>query len=122
MHLEGTQGELVVGRHENDRGHGLSIDLFQHTEAVQLRHLHVQENQIGFVPSDGGERISPVSAFAEDIDIRLLVEQLANPLSRQRFVVDNQRPNFSIHLCKRSLGIRGDNGLFARPFLTLSIR
>ena len=97
MHLEGAQGELIVGRHENDGGHGPSVELFQHIEAVQLRHLHVQENQVGFVSADGGERVAPVGALAKDFDVRLLVQQLSDPFPRQRFVVHNQRSDFRRH-------------------------
>ena len=97
MHFEGAQGELVVGRHENDGGHCPAVELFQHTEAVQLRHLHVKENQVGFVSADGGGRVAPVGTLAEDLDVRLLAQQLANPFPRQRFVVHNQRSDFRRH-------------------------
>jgi len=43
---------------------------------------------------DMGDRVAPVGAFADDFDVRLLVQQLANPFPRQRFVVHNQRSDF----------------------------
>ena len=46
MRLEGAQGELVVGGHEDHHGHTTDADRLQHVEAVDLGHLNVQEEQI----------------------------------------------------------------------------
>jgi hypothetical protein len=46
MRLEGAQGELVVGGHEDHRGHTADANRLQHVEAVDLGHLNVQEEQI----------------------------------------------------------------------------
>ena len=44
MRVEGAHRVLVVGGDENDGGTGL--DQLQHFEAVELRHLDVEEEQV----------------------------------------------------------------------------
>ena len=74
VHLEGAQGELDVGRHENDGGHGRAVEPFQHAEAVQFRHLHVEKDQIGFLSADRGHCLAAVGALASDFDVGFLLQ------------------------------------------------
>ena len=46
-HLERLNGVLIVCGYENDDRATLGIELLQNSEPVQLRHLHVQEHQVG---------------------------------------------------------------------------
>ncbi len=90
MHLEGPQRVLVVGGDEDHHRQGGRVQLLQHLEAVQLRHLHVEEDQIGGVPADRLDRLPAVGALAADLDVLEAVEQRAHAFSSQRLVVHDQ--------------------------------
>ena len=78
---------LIVGGDEDDERHALAADRFDHLEAVHLRHLHVEEHQIGFVIHDGGDSFLAVAALRDDLDILLVGQQPGQPLARERFIV-----------------------------------
>src|SRR5579872_5847340 len=94
MHFKGAQCKLIIGGHENHHGHRLRSDGVQHAEAVQLRHLHVQKDKFGRRLFDSSNRPGAISALADDLYCGLVAKQLAQPVARQRLVVDNQRANF----------------------------
>ena len=90
--LEGFHRVLIVGRCEN---HGdVAFDQFEHVEAGQLRHLHIEKNQIGFVFGDGFHGLEAVGAFREHLNLRMRLKQFAQHLAGQLFVVDDQRADF----------------------------
>ena len=89
--LECVERVLVVRRHEHRRGQLVRLQGRQHLEAIQLRHLHVEKQQVGAIRPDTIGGLGTVAALAHDDDVRLRVEQLANPGARDRLVVDDQR-------------------------------
>ena len=94
VHLEGAQCKPVVGGHKHDDGNRSGFELLEHPESVQLGHLHVQKNQVGPLLSDGGHRLASVRALANDLQVGLLLKQLADSFPRQGFVVNNQHLDF----------------------------
>src|SRR5204863_6732057 len=52
-HLEGAKRVLIVRRYEDDQRHLLGADGLNHLEAVHLRHLDVEEHEVGRQLDDG---------------------------------------------------------------------
>ena len=64
--VEGAHGVLVIrGEEDDDRGF-FGGDVGQHAEAVFARHLHVEEEQVGALFFDGGDRFKAVITLASD--------------------------------------------------------
>ena len=91
--LEGLEGVLVVGGHEDHRRHLLGADLLDHAEAVAGRHLHVEEHQIGLLVLDRVDRLLAVGALADQLDVLFLLQQADDALARHRLVVHDHRPD-----------------------------
>src|SRR5258705_523566 len=68
--LERGNRVIIESRDENDGRHLVGADLGNHIEAIELRHLHVEEYQIGLVHADGGNGLESVLTFANDFDVR----------------------------------------------------
>ena len=90
VHLERTQGILVVGGHEDDdrdllRRHGL-----QQRQTVELRHLHVEEDDVRGELANHVERGRPVAALAGNDHLGQRPQEPAEPPPRHRFVVHDQ--------------------------------
>ena len=68
VRVERPHRVLIVGRHENHRDRW--VDQFQHLEAIQLRHLHVQEHQVRLVLRDRLHRLESVGAFGDRLPRR----------------------------------------------------
>src|SRR6185503_9216808 len=88
---ERAQCVLLVGRQEDHGRHLVRADLGDHAEAVQARHLDVEEHEIGLELSDCADGARPVAAAADDLDVALLRERQRDSLARERLVVDDQR-------------------------------
>ena len=92
MNFKGAQREFIVrGDKHDDRPR---TNGFRHAEAVQLRHLHVQKNQVGRVVLNHGHRRASVGTVADDFNFRFQLQQLAQAVARKRFVIHDQRANF----------------------------
>jgi hypothetical protein len=87
LRLEGAQGELVVGGDEDHYGHTAGADRPEHVEAVDLRHLDVQEEQVRRRLLDHPDRFPAVRALGDDLHVPGLREQAADAPARQRLVV-----------------------------------
>src|ERR1017187_8300159 len=70
LRVERPDGVLVVSGREN---HGRPrLDQLQHFEAVELGHLHVQEQKVGRRLGDGLHGIEAVGALGRNLDFRML--------------------------------------------------
>lgn len=97
--LEGLEGVFVVGRDEDHVGHDGLVDHVQQLEAVDHRHLDVQEDHVGAFAVDCLEGVDGVGAGGGHVDLAGLPQQGLHLLSRVRLVVDDQRPyHFSTRL------------------------
>jgi hypothetical protein len=92
MDLERFDRVLVIGGDEDDRD--LAPEQLQHVKAVQLRHLNVEEDQIRLLLRDRFHRLETVAALCDDVDVRVRCEQLAQQHPRQRFIVNNDHPQW----------------------------
>jgi hypothetical protein len=88
--LERAHRELVVrGAEDHRRG---AADQVDDLEAVELRHLHVEEHEIGRQLGDRLHRLEAVGALGDDFDAGHVRQVLAQHLARERLVVDDDRP------------------------------
>ena len=61
----------------------------EHLEAVELRHLDVEEHQVGRELGHRLDGVEAVAAFGHNRDARMRAEKLAHDRARQRLVVDD---------------------------------
>ena len=88
--LERANRELVVGREEHDRRHALRRPPPDHLEAVDLRHLDVEEDHVGLQRVERREHLAAVAAFADDGEVGKRGEQLPHAAARRRLVVGDE--------------------------------
>jgi len=92
-HLEGAKGVAVERGDEDDRRRSGALQRAEDTEPVEARHLDVEEDQIGTRAPDRLYRLKPVLALRHDFDVLIVAKLLANPLPRQRLVIDDDGPD-----------------------------
>jgi hypothetical protein len=91
VHHERAQGVLVVrGAEDHDRRPRLTGDQLQHLEAIELRHLHVEEHQVGPLLGDRLHRLEAVRGLPDHLDALVGAEVLAQQRARRGFVVHEQ--------------------------------
>jgi hypothetical protein len=90
VHGEGLQGVAIVGGDEDGRGHAVRADLADDVEPVAVRHLHVQEGDVGGLPAQHLRRRAAGGALADDHDVRFLRGQGAQALAGQGLVVGDE--------------------------------
>src|ERR1700761_3709981 len=84
-------------RDENYRRNAFRTSCTQHTKAIHLRHLNVEEQQIGCKLFKSDQCVSPVSALTDDFHVLVRRKQLADTAPGQWFIVGNQEANL-VHL------------------------
>src|SRR5207253_10444766 len=104
----------MSGDKDDDRR---AIEQRQHFEAIELRHLDVEEENVGIALRHLADGLESVGALGDDLEVFFRSEIFAKDIASERFVVDNQGPNHvgsSISTEKRPFAssVRSD----ARPF------
>jgi hypothetical protein len=94
VYFKRFEREFIVCGNENNERHIFRADDFDDFKAADFRHLNVEKNQVGREISDGVDSLAPVRAFAYNLDFRVFAEMSSDKISRQRYVVDYQCPNF----------------------------
>src|SRR5579872_1226959 len=94
MHIEGADGIFIVGSNEYDGP--IRANQLEHFEAVQLRHLNIEEEKIGFEFANHLHRIESVGALRNDFNFTVRRKELSNHLTREFFVVDNHSANLLV--------------------------
>ena len=92
MHFERAQRVLVVRGDEDDRRHGVRADALEHVEAVHLRHLDVEEEDVRPLARDHRRRVD-AAALAGDGQLAVALDEHAHDLPRERLVVDDRPPS-----------------------------
>ena len=105
VHFKRLQRVLIVSGHKNNQRHRPADDRCADFQTAKPRHLHIEKHQVRTLFLNGSDRLSSVGAFADDIEIALEFEQLANPRARRRFVVHDEGAN--LHLSVRMIRRRG---------------
>ena len=91
VHLERTDGIAVVGSDEDDGD--VAADELEHVEPVELRHLDVEHQQVGFQLGRRLHRLESVRALRDYFDVGMLGQPLAKNAARERLVIDNDDPD-----------------------------
>ena len=87
MLLERLQRVAIERGHEDHHRHRAGLEAAQHLEAVDLGHLHVEEQDVGPLAADRVDRLGAVAALGDDGEISSPREQQPQRLPRQRLVV-----------------------------------
>ena len=93
--LKGPHRKRFVRGHEHHRRHPRHPAFAQDIEAVEPRHLHVEEHQIRLERVKRPQRLPPVPRLAHDHDVRVSAEQLPDAAAGQRFIVHDQGADVS---------------------------
>src|ERR1700751_2229021 len=92
MNFEGSNRVIVVRGDEYDGGAG--ADQLENFKTVELGHLNIQENEIGFQFGDGLDGFEAVGAFRGDFNLRMRGEKFAQYLAGELLVVDDHGAQF----------------------------
>ncbi len=119
--LESEQGKFIISRHENDHGPRIDPHGIKYLESVQLRHLHVDKNQIGSKRLDLAHGIPARRRSPEDFDVSVRFQQQPYSATRGRLIIDNQLLNFFLFIIHKGvapigLGRKGIAKLTVIPF------
>ncbi len=102
LRLERAQRVLVMGGHEYDFRHHhvwrIAHEGGKHAEAVELRHLDVEEHQlhgsaVAGAGADGLERFGAAGAASHQLHAVVARQQPAQPLATWFLVIHDQRAN-----------------------------
>ena len=88
VRLEGAQRMVRISGDEDEQRRLHLHQALDHREAVEARHLDVEEDEIGLVGLDRADRLAAVRAGVDDLDILMRLEAELQPLDGERFVVD----------------------------------
>ena len=109
VHLERPQRELVVRRDEDHRH--VAAHQLEHLEAVELRHLHVEQQDVGARVAQRLDRLESVRALRQHDDVAHRLERLPQRQPRRLLVVDDhdvQHVRWIAHAAASSIGIVTD--------------
>ncbi len=90
MHRERLERVGIMRRHEDDERHLLRADGTDNIEAIEHRHLDVEQHEVGGVGCDGGDGTGAVAAFAGDNDAGVIREQGSQVSPGEGLVVDDE--------------------------------
>ena len=96
-HVERTQSVMVVRGHEHDRGDPVRADALEDAEAVEIRHLDVEEHEVGPELLDRDDGLATVAALPDDLDAGFVREEGAQALAGEGLVVDDEGPHDGAH-------------------------
>src|ERR1043165_4002892 len=86
---------VVVSGNKDDVRSRLLLKRFEYFEPTELRHLNVQENDVGLVRLDRLYCLTTIRTLRNYIDVRIIFQHLANHFASEWFIVDDQRTNTS---------------------------
>src|SRR6266508_6167948 len=89
MYLKSLERVLIEGRNKN---YGLNLfrpNFGQHVETVHLGHLNIKEDQLRREVFEGLDSFSSVSAFTNNFDLRIFLEQQTKIAPGQGLVINN---------------------------------
>src|ERR1700752_151489 len=95
MHLEGSDGVVIVGCNEDHVRSRLGFERRKNLEAAQLWHLYIQKDKIGLERFDRIHRFTTIGTLRDYLVVGIIEKHLANHLASEWFIVDDQRENTS---------------------------
>ena len=88
---EGLEGVTLVRGDKDDRRPWLGAQAGRDIEPAGVRHLYVEEYDLGMGPFDRRDRLGSLDAFAHHLKVIVLGQQTAKPGSAQWLVVHDER-------------------------------
>ena len=98
MNVERFESEFIVSGDEDDVGAVGGREVLEDIEAVEFRHLDIEEDKVGFEFIDESNGGLPVVGFAYNINFRRGGEEVAQAFASEFLVVDNDGANFGGHI------------------------
>ena len=92
MDFEGAECVLIVCGDEDDGVIG--ADEFEDFETIELRHLDVEENEVGVEFIDGFHGLEAVGAFGDDFEVGVGGDEFAKDGAGEFLVVDDDGADF----------------------------
>ena len=89
--VEGADRVVIVGGDEDGDGHLFDSNGFEDLETVHLRHLNIEEDEVGIELLNGVHGGFAVAALADDADVAIALEQAQQSRTREGFVIHDQR-------------------------------
>ena len=89
MLFKGLHRVLVKRGKEDNIGPMLRIEHADHLQTADARHLDIQKQHVRAQLMYRANRLDGIPAFANDLNIRLGLQQNTQVFTRQRLVVDN---------------------------------
>ena len=103
VNVKGPQRVFVERRDEHDRGKPGYPYCLEYFEAIQIRHLYVEKDEVRSLGEDAAHRLSSSATLGDDFYIGgALAEQRDDPLSGQRFIVHDEDAHRQDRSLKRS--------------------
>ena len=93
LRVERAQRMLAVGGDEHEQWRLDVHQALDHREAVEARHLDVEEDEVGLMGLDLADRLAAVGGGGDDLDVVKGLQPQLQPLRRQGFVVDQNGPD-----------------------------
>lgn len=90
MLLERLHRVFVVGGQKHDVRHAVGIQHADHFQPADARHLDIEKHHVRLQSVDLADGFDGVGAFADNRDLRLGLQQMAQVVARGRFIVNNQ--------------------------------
>ena len=89
VRVKGVDRVAVEGRHEHHHRHAGLRDAAQHLEAVDARHLDVEEHEVRRVGGDRFDRLAAIRALRDDLEVVESAQAQLEPAPRERLVIDD---------------------------------
>ena len=106
VRIEGVDRIPVESSHEDDHRHAGLRDAAQHLESVDARHLDVEEHEVRRVARDRVDRLAPVCALVDDLEVTECAQAELESAPRERLVVDDDGAYRPGHRLQTSSGSR----------------
>src|SRR6266550_901304 len=89
--IERAHRVLIVRRDEHYGGRQVIAQEFEYIEAVTLRHLHIEEDEVGLLAANLFEAFLPRPTFADVLNFGIEPQQHSQIAARERLIVYHQR-------------------------------
>src|SRR3981189_3445779 len=92
VHFECTNGVRIVGRDEDINGSraGQWLHIFDDSKPIQIRHLHIEKNDVGMKFMDLLHRPYSVRRLADNFNAVVFGQIAADTAAGDRFVIDDE--------------------------------
>jgi hypothetical protein len=107
VNLEGADRILVVRGHEDDRRLVCFTQSRHHLEAIEVRHLDVEQHDIRGILPNRFHRLLAIGTGGHYLGLMLGLEQSDQPLASDRLVIGHDHSQRHPTISSRSLGDSG---------------